>query len=275
MLKKLKIIIIILKIFGLAPANLIKNKILKKYYDFYRFFILILFIFNYIYTSYVTIFWDQIPTMKILDLFQKCLGLIYFCIQTHFIGFNNKKIVKIFKLLNQQQKYFEINSLIPKQLKILFTFFILITLFTNIFNYFYSKHLMIFAQISDTFENLYTCFIYILLHINTQKFKIFNKNLLNKNYKIKHLLKRHNKLLNTLKLIKNTFSIIIFYCCFWNLFSVSDTILYFIFIDKRRIEINLILKICLTFAWLLIKLLKLCFFFQICVEACKTVRLFK
>lgn len=268
-IKKLKIILNLLKILCLAPKCLILNKIIKKLYFLIQNICLISYL---IYIIYGIKLYGGFKSPKlVLYIFQEILSVIYLNLQIQFVRNTEPDVLKILKLLNKQQKYFKVKNLLPKQIKncliILFIHIIYDMFFYIQFNFY-----RYFREIPIFIEHIYVCFICTLLHIIIEQLKIFNKNIFIKNYKIKKIIRIHKELLNILKLIQDTFSIILFYYFLWDTIIVANAI-YFIIDYVIRAHItsifNFVLANCLSY--ILIKLSIMFMFVHLCKEACITV----
>lgn len=278
--KKLKMILIILNLFGLGPKYLIKNNIVKKIYLFYQFIFIIIYvlslILNIYHKDYLYILIEPLMNLY-LTLFSDFLNLLYLCIQTKVVITSEKNLQKLIEKLNLHYNFIKNQS--DNSVNWILSFFILLFIFLffveQILSPGYNKMIFFTKHIPEILELIYFIFVYLIFDIFYQELKIFNQNIINKNYKIKKLIKIHNDFINILEFTQNIFSII-FLCCFLlNTIIVADVLLFTRSVYKYRdhdpkgnfIVIYLIL-------WVLFKLCKILYLIKICNRVCKQVLIF-
>lgn len=271
---EIKITITLLKLFGIAPKCLINNII----YTFYRFVILLLISFSSYSTLITTkVFAKHMNTIVCTFTDKISIFANFLCISIYFIFIKKfeKSLQHTLKLLN---KIWIHNSKIILFQQILFCLLIIIQFISSIivsinyFSVYFNPFIVVLVSCIPYFiDHIFLFFPMILMNILQKYYKIFNKNIVKKNFK--NIMKNHFKLNIIFQSIQNTFSIILSISLICNSFYVITCTLFII--NPESLELNsfsfahrhLLLKVLLT----LIQMFSL---IHACVRVSKQVSIF-
>lgn len=208
----LKIIIYLLKIFGLASSFFVHNY--SKIYSFYSYILFIIFVICFFHTiTNSLIFASNMYSIinMYTDLISIVVSFLTIVIQFIFIKKYQKILKNLLKFLNVNfkiDKFIVLKQFVPIFLLIMVGIYQIRKKISNYYRMSFSTFLFLhYSRISSL---IYIVFIQILIDLLNNQFQDFNKNIFNY-YQIKKIFKKFFKLLHVFNFMKNLFALLLIF----------------------------------------------------------------